>query len=72
MQYTAVRKANTEYFLDTFSLDFKDNSQNSWAFVKSKGQDASGVAPLEDKDSFLQSEQFVSAFTCKNSNIPDM
>lgn len=48
--------------------------------MKSKGQESTEVAPLKNKDGFLQSdnranilnEQFVSAFTNEDkSNIPD-
>ncbi|XP_052809231.1 uncharacterized protein LOC128237685 [Mya arenaria] len=69
--------------MDTVSNDFKDNSKKFWAFVKSKGQESTGVAPLKNKDGFLQSgnaaranilnDQFVSAFTRENTtNIPYM
>ena len=55
---------------------------NFWAYVKSKGQEFTGVAPLKNQDGFLQSdtkaranilnEQFKSVFTREDlSNIPD-
>ncbi|XP_052786170.1 uncharacterized protein LOC128221604 [Mya arenaria] len=78
-----IRKANKRFLVDTVSHDFKDNSKKFWALVKSKGQESTGVAPLKNKDGFLQSgnaaranilnDQFVSAFTRENTtNIPDM
>ena len=66
----------------TVSNDSKDNSKKFWSFVKSKGQEFTGVAPLKNKDGFLQSniqsranilnEQFKSVFTEEDlTNIPD-
>ena len=67
---------------DTVSNESKDNSKKFWSFVKSKGQEFTGVAPLKNKDGFLQSntqsranilnEQFKSVFTEEDlTNIPD-
>ena len=64
------------------SSDCKGNSKKFWAYVKSKGQEFTGVAPLKNQDGFLQSdnkaranilnEQFKSVFTREdNSSIPD-
>ena len=69
--------------MDTVSHDFKDDSKKFWTFVKNKGHEATGVAPLKNKGGYLQSnnearanilnEQFVSAFTRENiTYIPDM
>ena len=77
-----VRKANKTYMQDTVSNESKDNSKKFWSFVKSKGQEFTGVAPLKNKDGFLQSntqsranilnEQFKSVFTEEDlTNIPD-
>lgn len=66
----------------TVSGDSKDNSKKFWTYVKSKGQEFTGVAPLKNKDGFLQSdtkaranilnEQFKSVFTQEDlSSIPD-
>ena len=77
-----VRKANKNYLRNTVSGNYKDNAKKFWSYVKSKGQENSGVAPLKNKDGFLQSdtssranilnEQFKSAFTAENtSSIPD-
>ena len=57
-----------------------------WAYVKSKGQEFTGIAPLKNEDGFLQSdtkaranilnEQFKSVFTHEDisseSTIPTM
>ena len=77
-----VRKANKTYMQDTVSNESKDNSKMFWSFVKSKGQEFTGVTPLKNKDGFLQSntqsranilnEQFKSVFTEEDlTNIPD-
>ena len=61
---------------------FKENPKKFWAYVKSTGQEASGVFPLKNKDGFLKSdstskanilnEQFVSVFTKEDtSSLPD-
>ena len=77
-----IRRASRSYMVDTVSSDCKDNSKKFWAYVKSKGQEFTGVAPLKNQDGFLQSdtkaranilnEQFKSVFTREDlSNIPD-
>jgi hypothetical protein len=67
-----VRQANKKYMEDV-STDYKENSKTFWSFIKSKGQEWTGVAPLKNKMGFLQSdnkskaeilnEQFQSVFT---------
>ena len=41
-----IRKTNKDYLQNTVSQDFKENSKKFWAYVKSKGQEITGVAPL--------------------------
>ena len=65
--------------LEDVSTDYKENSQKFWSFIKSKGQEWTGVAPLKNKMGFLQSdnkskveilnEQFQSVFT-KDQRLP--
>ena len=72
-----VRQANKKYMEDV-STDYKGNSKKFWSFIKSKGQEWIGVAPLKNKMGFLQSdnkskveilnEQFQSVFTKENLN----
>lgn len=77
-----VRQAHRQYMEDIISDDFTNNSKKFWAYVKSKGQDSAGVAPLKNTDGFLQSnsakkaeilnEQFRTAFTTEDTScIPD-
>ena len=77
-----VRKANKTYMQDTVSNESKDNSKKFRSLVKSKGQEFTGVAPLKNKDGFLQSntqsranilnDQFKSVITEEDlTNIPD-
>ena len=77
-----IRRANKAYMENTVSSDCKDNSKKFWAYVKSKGHEFTGVAPLKNQEGFLQSdtkaranilnEQFKSVFTKEDlSNIPD-
>ena len=64
------------------AMRVKTTPKTIWSFVKSKGQEFTGVAPLKNKDGFLQSntqsranilnEQFKSVFTEEDlTNIPD-
>ena len=72
-----VRQANKKYMEDV-STDYKENSKKFCSFIKSKGQEWTGVAPLKNKMGFLQSdnkskaeilnEQFQSMFTKENLN----
>lgn len=75
-----VRKANKEYMTDV--ICDKDNTKKFWSYIKSKGQEFIGVAPLKDKDGFLHSDnqskanilndQFKSVFTKEDhTNLPD-
>jgi hypothetical protein len=49
-----VRQTNKKYMEDV-STDYKENSKKFWSFIKSKGQEWTGVAPLKNKMGFLQS-----------------
>jgi hypothetical protein len=60
----------------------KDNINKLWSYIKSKGQEFIGVAPLKNQQGFLKSdnqskanilnEQFKSVFTNENhTNFPD-
>ena len=77
-----VRRTNRNYLETTVNSDYKENSNKFWTYIKSKGQEATGVSPLKNKDSFIQSDaqsranmlnsQFESAFTAENkTTIPD-
>ena len=77
-----VRRANRDYLETSVSGDYKENSKKFWTYVKSKGQEATEVAPLKNKDGFIQSDaqaranilnqQFESAFTAEDTTaIPD-
>jgi hypothetical protein len=37
-------------------VDYKENSKKFWSFIKSRGQEWTGVAPLKNKMGFLQSD----------------
>ncbi|CAG2240211.1 unnamed protein product [Mytilus edulis] len=72
-----VRQANKKY-MEEVSTNYKDNSKKFWSYIKSKGQEWTGVAPLKNKLGFLQSDnkskaeilndQFQSVFTKENLN----
>ena len=64
------------------SSNFKENPKKFWSFIKSRGQEASGVATLKNKNGYLKSdktskaeilnEQFQSVYTREDtSSIPD-
>jgi hypothetical protein len=76
-----IRQANKKY-MEEVSTDYKDNSKKFWSYIKSKGQEWIGVAPLKNKMGFLQShnkskveilnEQFQLVFTKENlDNFPN-
>ncbi|KAL8617394.1 hypothetical protein ACOMHN_035886 [Nucella lapillus] len=68
-----IRQASRKYLEDVVSEDYRTNSKRFWSYMKSKKQEADGVAPLKDKQGFLKSnsqnkaeilgEQFRSVFT---------
>jgi len=75
-----IRRANKQYMTDVISD--KDNSNRLWSYIKSKGQEFIGVAPLKNQQGFLQSDnqskanilndQFKSVFTREDhTNFPD-
>ena len=77
----SIRRANREYMQDA-SSNFKENPKKFWSFIKSRGQEASGVATLKNKNGYLKSdktskaenlnEQFQSVYTREDtSSITD-
>ena len=72
-----IRHANKKY-MEEVSTEYKDNSKTFWSYIKCKGQEWIGVAPLKNKMRFLQNdnkskteilnEQFQSVFTKENLN----
>ena len=75
-----IRKAGKKYMTDV--ICDKDNTNKLWSYIKSKGQEFIGVAPLKNQQGFLKSdnqskanilnEQFKSVFTNENhTNFPD-
>ena len=61
-----IRKGNKKYLVDTVSHDFKDDSKKFWAFVKNKGEEATGVAPLKNKEGYLQTMKLELTFSTSN------
>jgi hypothetical protein len=77
-----TRKADKTCLAKDLSGNFNEDSKKFYSYIKSKGLESSGVAPLKNKDGYLQSdsktrtnilnEQFVSVFTREDqTNIPD-
>ena len=73
-------KAGKKYMTDV--ICDKDNTNKLWSYIKSKGQEFIGVAPLKNQQGFLKNynqskanilnEQFKSVFTTENhTNFPD-
>ena len=68
-----TRTANRQSMQDIVSESYTDKPKRFWSYVKSKDQESIGVAPLKNKDGFLQSDnrskaeilnqQFSSVFT---------
>ena len=68
-----TRRANRQCMQDIICESYTDKPKRFWSYVKSKGQKSIGVAPLKNKDGFLQSDnqskveilyqQFSSVFT---------
>ena len=50
-----IRKAHKTYMNDTVSKDLKGNPKRFWSATKSSRQEAKRVAPLINKEGFLQS-----------------
>ena len=77
-----IRVVNKQYVESSVDEAYTSNPKRFWRYVKSKGQDSSGVPPLKDKDGFLKSDNqakseilndhLKSVFTQENlTNIPD-
>jgi hypothetical protein len=78
-----IRRAHKNYLQSSLCGDFKENSKRFWSYVKSKGQEAVGVAPLKNAEGYLQSDssaranilnnQFKAVFTKEDhTHMPDM
>lgn len=76
-----IRQANRKYMED-ISNSYKDKPKKFWSYIKSKGQEWVGVAPLKNSMGFIQSDnknkaeilnqQFKSVFTKENlQDFPD-
>ena len=76
--------AHKQYMQDRVSDSYKDNPKKFWTYIKSTGNESTGVSPLKNEDSFLKSDnqskanildlnnQFESVFTMKDtSSLPD-
>ena len=73
-----TRKAHRQYMQDIVSESYTDKPKRFWSYVKSKGHELIGVAPLKNNDGFLQSDnqskadilnqQFSSVFTREESS----
>ncbi|CAG2243533.1 unnamed protein product [Mytilus edulis] len=50
-----VRQAIKKY-MGEVSSNYKDNSKKFWSYIKSKGQELTGIAPLKNKMGFLKSD----------------
>lgn len=48
-----VRQANKKY-MEEVSSDYRDNAKKFWSYIKSKGQEWTGVAPLKTKWDFCK------------------
>ena len=61
------------YLKTLVSADYNENSKKFWIYVKSKVQEATRVAPLKNKDRFIQSninipnQKFKSVFTVEDT-----
>ena len=53
-----IRKAHKTYMNDTVSKDLKGNPKRFWSATKSSRQEAKRVAPLINKEGFLQRDFF--------------
>jgi hypothetical protein len=49
-----IRKAGKKYMTDV--ICDKDNTNKLWSYIKSKGQEFIGVAPLKNQQGFLKSD----------------
>jgi hypothetical protein len=49
-----MRKAGKKYMTDV--ICDKDNTNKLWSYIKSKGQEFIGVAPLKNQQGFLKSD----------------
>ena len=77
-----IRKSHKGYLQEVVSDSYKGNPKKFWSYIKSAGQEASGVSPLKNEDGFLKCDspsranilnrQFESVFTKEDtSTMPD-
>ena len=74
-----IRKSHKGYMQEVVSDSFKGNPKKFWSYIKSAGQEASGVSPLKNEYGFLKqsranilNRQFESVFTKEDtSTMPD-
>lgn len=77
-----TRRANRQYMQDIISDSSPDNKKKFYSYIKSKGQEMVGVAPLKNIAGFIRSDskskasilnqQFSSVFTREpTENLPD-
>lgn len=76
-----IRRADRKYMEDA-SDNYTENPKKFWSLIKSKGQEASGVSALKNKEGYMKSDnkskaeilndQFQSVYTREDtSNLPD-
>ena len=73
-----IRRAHQNYMKDIISESLTEKPKKFWSYLKSKGQESSGVAPLRNNQGFLKSDnqskanilnaQFSSVFTREDNN----
>ena len=51
-----IRKSHKGYLQEVVSDSYKGNPKKFWSYIKSAGQEASGVSPLKNEDGFLKSD----------------
>ena len=51
-----LRITHQDYMKDLVSEDLKSNLKKFWSYVKNKGQENNGVAPLKSKEGYLKSD----------------
>ena len=77
-----IRRAHRRFMEEKVSESHTKNPKRFWAYIKSKGQEMMGVAPLKNSDGFLRSDkeskasvlnhQFSSVFTRESDGqLPD-
>jgi hypothetical protein len=57
-----ILQANKKYMEDV-SSEYKNHSKKIWSYIKSKGQEWEGVAPLKNKKGYLKSDNSMGEYT---------